>query len=329
MANIRSLDLEASSSQYASISDGSQTGLDITGDLTLECWFKPETLGIDHSLISKFQASNYSYYFSINTSNVLRLQVSDDGSAVDTYSITPSLTVGVWYHLAVSLDVSTSTAKFYVNGLQTGGDQSGTMTSIYNGGADFAIGSYLTGSRYADGLIDEVRIWNDIRTAPEIADNKDKEISGASANLQGYWRLNNDYIDETSNDNDLTASGSPVFSTDVPFSDPSFIISESLSLSETSTNLRGLVSTTSESLSVSETISALKGISFTIAESLGLIESYAFLRTRLFIIADSLGLIEVKAYVQKKWSNVAKSTVATITNGVKTAVSVITNTPKS
>jgi hypothetical protein len=108
-----------------------------------------------------------------------------------------------------------------------------------------------------------------------------------------------------------------------------FIIAETLSLSETSTNLRGLVSTTTESLSLSETITALKGISFTIAESLGLVESYAFLRTRLFVIAYSLGLIEVKAYVQKKWSNVAKSTVATVTNGVKTAVSVITNRPKS
>jgi len=117
-----------------------------------------------------------------------------------------------------------------------------------------------------------------------------------------------------------------VFASDPPVS---FTISESLSLSETSTNLRGLVSTTNESLSVSETWSTLKGISFTIAESLGLIESYAFLRTRLFNIAESLNVVEIKATVQKKWSNISKSTVATVTNGVKTAVSVITNKPKS
>jgi len=108
-----------------------------------------------------------------------------------------------------------------------------------------------------------------------------------------------------------------------------FSISESLSVSETTTTLRTRLFTVSESLALSETISALKGISFTIAESLGLVEAFTCSRTRLFIIADSLNVVEVKAYVQKKWSNVAKSTVATVTNGVKTAVSVITNTPKS
>jgi hypothetical protein len=71
--------------------------------------------------------------------------------------------------------------------------------------------------RFPDGLMDEVRVWNDVRTAQEISDNYEKEISGGSANLQGYWKLNNNYTDETSNGNDLTASGSPVFSTDVPF----------------------------------------------------------------------------------------------------------------
>ena len=117
-----------------------------------------------------------------------------------------------------------------------------------------------------------------------------------------------------------------VFATDPPVS---FSITESLSLSETSTNLRGLVSTTNESLSLSETWSTLRGISFAIADSLGLVESYTYLHNKLFTIAESLNVVEVKAYVQKKWSNISKSTVATVTNTVKTAVSVITNRPKS
>ena len=33
----------------------------------------------------------------------------------------------------------------------------------------------------------------------------------------GYWRLENGYLDETSNDNDLTATNSPIFYQDVPF----------------------------------------------------------------------------------------------------------------
>jgi len=47
--------------------------------------------------------------------------------------------------------------------------------------------------------------------------NKGLIIDPATAGLVGYWRFENNYLDETTNNNDLTASGSPVFSTDIPF----------------------------------------------------------------------------------------------------------------
>ena len=337
--NSHSLDLEASSSQYASITDASQTGLDITGDLTIEAWVKLETLtGTDTNqlITGKWGASGDAVgyalvYQDISGTHYLSFWSANSGSST-TKNVAWTPVVGVWYHVAVTYDASAGSCKLYVNGLQQGSEQTGLPTSIGNNSQPYTIGVNYNGGtsvHYLDGLIDEVRVWDDIRTVTEIADNKDKEISGASANLQGYWRLNNDYTDETSNGNDLTASGSPVFSTDVPFSNPSFIISESLSLSESSTNLRGLVSTTNESLSVSETISALKGISFTIAESLGLVESYTYLHNKLFTIAESLNVVEIKAYVQKKWSNLSKSTVAVVSNTAKAVVAVITNRPKS
>ena len=133
---------------------------------------------------------------------------------------------------------------------------------------------------------------------------------------------------KTINVNTTSSSGTTLFASFAPAGEE-FSISESLSLSETSTNLRGLVSTTNESLSLSETISALKGISFTIAESLGLVESYTYLHNKLFTIAESLNVVEIKAYVQKKWSNLSKSTVAVVSNKAKAVVAVITNKPKS
>ena len=38
------------------------------------------------------------------------------------------------------------------------------------------------------------------------------------AGFAGYWKLNNNYDDKTSNGNDLTATNSPTFSTEVPYS---------------------------------------------------------------------------------------------------------------
>ena len=97
------------------------------------------------------------------------------------------------------------------------GTDAGTQTSIVNSTAAFVIGTFDGGTDYLDGLIDDVRIWNAIRSATDIANARSAQLLGSETNLQGYWRLNNNYTDLTSNNNTLTASGSPVFSTDVPF----------------------------------------------------------------------------------------------------------------
>ena len=127
----------------------------------------------------------------------------------------------MWKHVAVTVDVSAITCNFYFDGVE----EAGTFilsdaVSIFNGSAPFAIGATETDATPAqlfDGLIDEVRVWNDIRTAGEISANFQTQLVGSESGLVGYWRLNNDYLDETANNNDLTAAGSPVFSTNVPF----------------------------------------------------------------------------------------------------------------
>ena len=115
----------------------------------------------------------------------------------------------------------------YKNGVlvaDTAGETS--ATTIKNSTANFFIGCNQdtnVATNFFDGLIDEVRVWSDIRTVPEILNNYKRELVGNEANLVGYWRLNNDYLDQTSNNNDLTASGSPVFSTSVPFTEAGFL----------------------------------------------------------------------------------------------------------
>ena len=228
MANTHSLDLEASSSQYAYITDANQTGLDITGDISMEAWVNLESLTNQANVINKYNygTNNRSYYLGIAADGKLVAGYSDDGtSSTHVTSFTSNavhVSTGQWFHIAVTIDVSAKTAIFYVNGAAvTSNYISGNATSIFNGAADFSLGcQFGTGSTpvsFLDGKIDEARVWNDIRTANEIEQNFHKELVGNEANLQGYWKLNNDYTDETSNGNDLTASGSPVFSTDVPF----------------------------------------------------------------------------------------------------------------
>ena len=237
--NSASLDLESGSSQYASIADGSQTGLDITGDMTIEAWVKFESEPGDFVMVSKWgdgtgdRSYRFGYHDSAGTKS-LRLYISTNGTANETLTVvTTAIATGVWSHVACTFDASTSTAEMFINGLSIGSD-TGSYTSLYNGVESFAIGCAVpdgTQFGFVDGLIEDVRVWNDIRTDQEIVDNLYLELDGTEANLQGYWKLNNDYLDETSNGNDLTASGSPVFSTSVPWTETN---ANSLDLESTS-----------------------------------------------------------------------------------------------
>ncbi len=211
-----SLDLESSSSQYASISDASQTGLDLTGDFTVEAWIRPESFSDSQYIVGKYTTSgnqrSYLVYRNLG-SGTLNLVTSGDGSTINDLGVSFNFINGIWYHIAITH--SSGTATFYVNGRSIG-TQTG-YSNPYNSSADFTIGQ-ANGGNYFDGLIKDVRVFSDVRSQSEIvADAFSETVS--DANLQGEWNLNNNYNDNTANNNDLTASGSPVFSNTIPWKD--------------------------------------------------------------------------------------------------------------
>lgn len=225
--NTHSLDLEDSSSQYASITDAAQTGLDLSGNATIEAWVKfettPPSAGDGMSIVTKYSgASDHGYIFRLaNVSGTLRLLwlISANGSSDTNGQVDWPASAGVWYHIAAVYTAAGGTVDFYVDTVQQGAQQSGLSTSIFNNTADFLVGQQES-TFFLDGKIDEVRVWSTTKTSADLLANWKKHLTGSETNLQGYWRFNNDYLDQTANNNDLTASGSPVFSTDVPFTIP-------------------------------------------------------------------------------------------------------------
>lgn len=226
------LDLEKSSSQYAYKADSATTS--ITGNLTIEGWIKLETLAsvltTDETLIGKWD-SQASYKLAIYTAtDKLTFIYSSDGTtnvgSLTKFECDTAFGAGdlaTWIHTAVAVDVSGKTAYFYLNGSPVANTKTiDAATAIYDGNANFDLGcNYsLSGAlQFFDGKLFDMRLWNDIRTAQEVADNYNKRLVGTEAGLVGYWKLNNNYLDTTSNDLDLTASGSPVFAVDSPFND--------------------------------------------------------------------------------------------------------------
>lgn len=228
MAQTHSLDLERSSSQFASITDAAQTGLDITGDFTVEAWIKlealPSTPNIPMGIVAKFASAVGFRVSIINTDKVRIYYGNGSETQIDSSgAYVTSADVGKWIHFAVAVDVSARTMSLYKNGrsvattLATAGD-----VTVGNNTADFWIGRIDGNQWYFDGFIKDVRVFSDIRTQAEIvADARTENVS--DANLVGEWNLNGVYTDTSGNSNTLTASGSPVFSVDIPWEAPTSV----------------------------------------------------------------------------------------------------------
>jgi len=251
----QAVDLEASSSQSLSITDGAQTGLDITGALSISAWIKMESLpgGSSNFIVAKSNdgAGSWAYFFDVDTTNQVRFLVSQDGSATN-FAITGTtvLEVDVWYHVVGVFIPSTSIAV-YVNGVRDGLNTTSPVASINDNSVAFTIGASADGSKYFDGMIDEVQIWNTdltaaqiyelylnglgdgtagggygfnegkqgVNTATPITLQTDEDLTDIPqyASLEGYWRLDGKPIDRSANGNDLTATNSPTWVTGQPY----------------------------------------------------------------------------------------------------------------
>lgn len=150
----------------------------------------------------------------------LRLQLSSNGTNVETYSAVAALQTSVWQDVSVSWNASTHTAYFYINGILIG-QQIGSFSSISDNVSAFAVGAYFNGagaaSSFYNGLIDEVRVFAAIRSASDYLAGLNDQISATTLGLNAYYHFNNAYTDATANANTLTAVNTPTFSTDTPF----------------------------------------------------------------------------------------------------------------
>lgn len=213
-ANSHSIDLEAGSSQYLNIADNAS--LSITGDMTVEAWIKTESTA-EFALTKWTTSGNQrSWEFKVSSAGTFGVILSSAGSGLTQDAGSQAFSDGDWHHWTFAYDASAGEIEVYfdANSIDT---MVSMDTSIFDGTADLDIGRDGGKTVFADGLIDEVRIWDDIRTASEISTNYQLELVGDEANLQAYWKFNDDLLDETTNDNDLTNNNSAVFSTNVPF----------------------------------------------------------------------------------------------------------------
>ena len=227
--NIQSVEFTSSLSQYLSVDDTEQSGLDLSGDMTIELWVNLKTLGSvqgDSVFVAKWNqtdTTNQSYVFQVDSGNKLEFAFRDSsGNFSRAATNGPVLTsTNRWYHAAVVLETAPLHVVFYLDGEEVSPNLTHTgAVSIRDSLAPFTVGARPDGAGLfgpINGKIDELRVWSRARSQEEIVSSMSQQVSANTPNLVGSWKFNSDFSDSSGNSNTLTPVNTPVFSADVPF----------------------------------------------------------------------------------------------------------------
>ena len=167
------------SDDYVQISD--HNTFDMSTTITIEAWINGSDFTSEMSILAK----NNHWNFSILAGGRLApsIYTSDWNQSPDSRT----LSVNTWYHVAMVYDGSKIIS--YINGVaQEVLTLDGAMPTSTD---DVFMGAQSASGGYFNGIIDEVRVWNDVRTQSEIQLNMNKDLPGCGhSNLVAYYNMN-------------------------------------------------------------------------------------------------------------------------------------------
>lgn len=203
-------DFESSSSESLSVSDTSS--LSVANDFTYSGWIKLESFpsGGAYTIMSKWgtpaATQEYLLSYSDTSSGQFRVVYTDDGIGYTDLTYNTVLSTGVWYHVALTVDVSAQSATLFLNGvshsMSLGNNQD---TSMQDGTGAFSLGARSSGVDYFDGLIDESSVSNVIRSAEWIDAGFENQSDPAAFAIEqavqdGFTAPNEQFVIKSSNE---------------------------------------------------------------------------------------------------------------------------------
>lgn len=195
-------------------------------NITLSAWIKwnidPTTGSSWATIINKNGDSQYRLqHNSSNTAFEFGVRTVNGGRYVASTTVPQQ---GVWYFIVGTYDGSA--IRIYVNGVLEGtsaidGDLS-TSTSNVN------IGRRVSGDRYFNGQIDEVRIYNRALSSEEVLENMYQELKNPASNssLIAYYKFNEEDGGIVFDDSKNLNNGTIFFSIPEPYREASQVFSK-------------------------------------------------------------------------------------------------------
>ena len=175
------------SNQYAML-DGTILPTAFNSPFTLEAWVYPTDAGSHDIIFSQGSGSNR-FYIKRSGGNLIWAR---DGWGSAAEFICGGVPTSAWSHIALSWN-GTGTASCYINGnltlTTTLTGLSGTLTS------PVVVGQYSADLTFPDstafaGQIDELKIWNSVRSESQILTSSNTRIDTSDADLLVYFDFN-------------------------------------------------------------------------------------------------------------------------------------------
>ncbi len=162
--------------------------LNLAPRMTIEAWVK---LAHPTSAYGAIIDKDYTTGFSLGFESILGNHDSIDVAFAyaDHWAFKPRIPLDSlkWMHLALSIDTVVHRYVLYLNGVEV---KSATHASVRfaNNSVDLRIGGSRWGDRFS-GMLDEIRIWNVIRSATEIAALMNHEAKGNEPGLVAVYHF--------------------------------------------------------------------------------------------------------------------------------------------
>ncbi len=183
---------------------------------TLEFWIKRDAYSTSSGICSQRwnateEASDWQMHWGdVGAANGYKIRIYSYNSSVSGREqvTTASFNIGKWYHVAVTSQANS--LKFYVDGVF---DSEHTNLNVVLGGSTDE--KFIFGGAGANavlwphnGKMDEVRVWNVVRTQTQIQENMCKKLAGNESGLVAYYQMTNgsgtSLTDNSSNSNNGT-----------------------------------------------------------------------------------------------------------------------------
>ncbi|MBN1339331.1 MAG: hypothetical protein JXA03_08410 [Bacteroidales bacterium] len=202
IAQDNALDFDGSN-DYVNV--GPQAGLVMSATLTIEAWVFPEGAGSGGAQGGIIVNKEGEYEIARFANGYVGWAFANVNPGWFWHETPAFLPLNQWSHVAVTYQ--SGIAKTYLNGeLVETYNGSGNIGDINGSTNDFRIGGRQALSHYFNGRIDDVEIWNIVRTESQIRENVYREhpSPATEAGLVAYYKFN-----ETSGTNvtDHSASG--------------------------------------------------------------------------------------------------------------------------